>query len=417
MSIKRAVQLVVALAAVGGIGYYVKVHTSQAAPAKEGKGAGGDRVVPVTTVKVERKNVPDWLEGLGTVAAWQQVTVRPQVDGRLDAISFTEGDKVTKGQLLATIDPRPFQAQLHQAEGMLAKDRASLVDGNKNLERYKQLAADKLVPAQQVDDQGAVVGQAEGAIRVDEAAVESARLNLDYAQVKAPIDGVVGVRLVDAGNLVRAADATGLVVITQLDPAAVIVTVPQDALGRLHAAVKRGDVVVEVSSRDGLIPLGKGTLTVIDNQINAATATLKLKCKVDNPTGDLWPNQFVKARVLLETRTDALVIPAAAVQRGPNGGLLVYTVVDGKAVAKPVEVAMTSGDSAVISSGLDLGDSVVIEGQNQLRPGAAVAEHAPGEDTIAQPAAAGGDGKDGKDGKKEGKGKHKKDKDQKDQPQ
>lgn len=338
-----------------------------------GHGAGG-RVVPVVTAAVERRDVPIWLEGLGTVAAWQQVTVRPQVDGRLDRVFFTEGQFVHRGQVLAQIDPRPFEAQLHSAEGALARDRAQLRDARLNLERYKQLVAQKLIAQQQVDDQAAVAGQAEGAAHADEAAAETARLNLDYARVKAPIDGVVGVRLVDPGNLVRANDTNGLVVLTQLDPAALFVTLPEDALPEVAAAMQRGPVPVEAWSRDGATRLGRGTVFVIDNQINAATATLRLKCKLPNQARTLWPNQFVKARVLVDTKKAALVVPAAAVQRGPQGPF-VYVVAGGKAEVRPVAVGLTTGDVAVIDQGLQPGEPVVVEGQAQLRQGAAVQAH------------------------------------------
>jgi membrane fusion protein, multidrug efflux system len=323
----------------------------------------------VTLARVETKDVPIWLEGLGTVAAWQQVTVRAQVDGRLDKVFFTEGQAVHKGDVLAQIDPRPFAAQLHQAEGAQARDRAQLHDAQINLERYRELRAGKLIAQQQVDDQAALAGQAEGAVHADEAQIETARLNLDYAHVRAPIDGVVGVRQVDAGNLVHATDVNGLVVITQIDPTALLVTLPEDVLPQLTAAMARGEVPVEAWSRDGATRLGVGTLLVIDNQINQATATLKLKCKLPNPERKLWPNQFVKARLLVETRKGAIVIPAAAVQRGPQGTFVYLAGPDGKAQQRTVEIAVTVADSAIVQKGLEPGESVVVEGQNQLRPG------------------------------------------------
>jgi membrane fusion protein, multidrug efflux system len=365
----------IAFVVVVAIGLLVRARTSsdgaQAAKAPEhaGAAAGQPRAVPVTLARVEARDVPVWLEGLGTVAAWQQVTVRPQVDGRLDKVLFTEGQVVHKGDVLAQIDPRPFQAQLHQAEGALSRDRAQLHDARVNLERYRELVAQKLIAQQQVDSQAALVGQAEGAVRADEAIVEATSLNVDYARVKSPLDGVVGVRLVDPGNLVRSTDANGLVVITQLDPAAVFVTVPQDALPEVTAAMQRGEVPVEAWSRDGLVKLGTGTLFVIDNQINQATATLRLKCRVPNPARKLWPNQFVKARLLLETRKGAITVPSAAVQRGPQGTFVYLAGAGDKAEARPVEIALTVGDLAVVGKGLTPGEGVVVEGQNQLRPG------------------------------------------------
>jgi multidrug efflux system membrane fusion protein len=364
----------VAVVAVGAIVVLVRARTvgddAQAA-SKNASNAPGTRTVSVAIAPVVTSNVPIWLEGLGTVAAWQQVTVRPQVDGRLDKVFFKEGQAVERGQPLAQIDPRPFTVQLHQAEGALARDKSQLADARLNLERYRALVAQKLIAQQQVDDQAALAGQAEGAVHADEAQIESARLNLDYAEVKAPLTGVVGVRLVDPGNLVRAADATGLVVITQLDPAALFVTLPEDDLPRVMAALQRGDVPVEAWSRDGAMQLGAGKLSVVDNQINSATATLRLKCQLPNRERKLWPNQFVKARLLLETRANALVIPPAAVQRGPDGSF-VYVVVGGKAEQRPVSIALTTSKLAVIDRGLRVGENVVVEGQNQLRPGVSV---------------------------------------------
>jgi multidrug efflux system membrane fusion protein len=327
----------------------------------------------VVLVKVEKHDVPIWLEGLGTVAAWQQVSVRPQVDGRLEKVFFQEGQAVKKGQLLAQIDPRPFILQLRQAEGALARDRATQRDAKINLKRYNTLRGEHLVAQQQVDDQKAMAGQSSGAIAMDKAAVDTARLNLDYAQVKSPIDGVVGVRLVDPGNIVHAADANQvLVVVTQLDPAAVYVTASEDELPRVTAAMKRGPVLCEAFSRDGAKKLGEGKLVVVDNQINQATATLRLKALLPNPDRAFWPNQFVKARLLLDTARDALVLPQVAVQRGPKGTFVYVVGPDDIAQQRDVRIAFTSGDLGVIEAGLNVGERVVVEGANQLRPGTPV---------------------------------------------
>jgi multidrug efflux system membrane fusion protein len=338
------------------------------------------RAVPVLLANVEKRDVPIWLEGLGSVAAWQQVQVRPQVDGRLEKVFFQEGQAVKKGQVLAQIDPRPFLVQLHQAEGAVARDKATQHDAKINLERYQTLRGEKLVAQQQVDDQAAIAGQSEGSIKMDEAAVESAKLNLDYAQIRAPLDGTVGVRLVDPGNIVHAADANSvIVVITQLDPAAIYLTVPEDELPRVTAAMKRGTVPCEAWSRDGLKKIGQGELAVVDNQINQATATLRLKAKMPNEERKLWPNQFVKARLLLDTQKGALVIPAAAVQRGPKGNFVFVVGNDNTAQSRDVQLAFTTADQAVIASGLAAGEKVVVEGANQLRPGTAVQPRAAGE--------------------------------------
>jgi multidrug efflux system membrane fusion protein len=332
------------------------------------------RAVPVLLATVEKRDVPVWLEGLGSVAAFQQVSVRPQVDGRLEKVLFKEGQAVKKGQVLAQIDPRPFLVQLHQAEGALARDRATQKDAKINLERFTTLRGEKLVAQQQVDDQAAVAGQSEGSIKMDEAAVENARLQLDYAEIKSPIDGVAGVRLIDAGNIVHAADANAtIVVVTALDTAAVYLTTPEDELPRVTAAMKRGDVRCEVWSRDGAKQLGAGTLAVVDNQINQSTATLKLKALVPNQDRQLWPQQFVKARLLLDVKKGAVVLPAAAVQRGPKGTFVYVVDNDQVAQSRDLNVAFISGDLAVIAGGVNPGEQVVVEGANQLRPGTPVA--------------------------------------------
>ncbi len=340
----------------------------------------GARPVPVLTAPVEKRDVPVWIEGLGTVVAWRQVTVRPQVDGRLDRVTFTEGQAVRRGDQLAQVDPRPFEVQLHQAEGALARDQAQLDGARRDLGRYQELVKGKLVGQQQVDQQVALVGQLEGAVQVDRAAIESAKLNLDWARVAAPQDGVVGVRLIDPGNIVHAADPAGIVVLTQLDPAAVMVTLPEDDLPRVTAAQARGEVPVEAWSRDGATKLGTGQLLVVDNQINLATATLRLKAVVPNPRRALWPNQFVKARLLVDTRRGALAVPAAAVQRGPQGTFVWIVGADQHAATRPVEVALTTADLALIAKGVTPGETVVIEGQGQLRLGSEVFVREPTKD-------------------------------------
>ena len=371
MNRRWLIRSAVAIAGILLVVVVVRARTRGGAPSQS-KNPEATRAVPVLTAQVEQRDVPVWLEGLGTVTAWQQVTVRSQLDGRLVKVFFQEGQAVKQGQLLAQIDPRPFLVQLHQAEGALARDRAQLQAGKLDLERYKELTDRKLIAPQQVDQQKGAVGQAEGAVQVDLAAVESARLNLDYCQIKAPFDGVVGVRLVDPGNLVHATDTGGIVVLTQLDPAAMLFTLPEDNLPQVADAQKRGDVSVEAWSRDGQQLLGKGALAALDNQINQATATLRLKAKLPNPDRKLWPNEFVKARVLVDTAHGAHVVPAAAVQRGPDG-TFVYVVEANETVQPhPVKVGLTTGDIVLVQSGVQAGETVVVEGQNQLRAGSHV---------------------------------------------
>jgi len=331
-----------------------------------------ERAVPVQITRVEQRDLPIWIEGLGTVAAFQQVTVHPQVDGRLDKVLFTEGQRVKAGQVLAQIDPRPFRVHLLQAQGALARDKAQLDAAKKAYDRMVSLHGQQLIAQAEVDKAAADAGQYQGAVKIDQAAVEAAQLDLDWAQVKAPIDGITGVRLVDAGNLVRAADTGGLVVITQIDPAAVMFTLPSDKLPVVAAAMQRGEVAVEVLDRDGAKQIARGKLAVIDNQINQATSTLRLKAVVPNPGRALWPQAFVKVRMLVEERAGALVIPAVAVQRGPQG-VFVYTVgADKTAALRPVTVDLITGDVAVIAQGIEAGEQVVIEGASQLRPGGRV---------------------------------------------
>ena len=383
------VRLVVAAAAVVGVLWYVN-HRSEKKSAGAGKGSaetgagqgsarkgggggsGEGRVVPVQIATVERKDLPIWLEGLGSVAAVQQVTVKAQIDGKLDKVLFVEGQVVKKGDLLVQIDPRPFLVMLHSAQGALARDQAQLVAAKASYERVKSLAAQNLIAQNQVEQALAQQGQYEGAVQIDRSQLESAQLQLDYASVRAPLDGITGVRQVDAGNIVHASDPNGLVVIAAIDPAAVLFTVPQDRLSSVSIALAHGDVTVEAYNRDGTQKLGTGKLAVLDNQINATTATLRLKALVPNPDRALWPNAFVKARMLVETRKGALVIPAVAVQHSAQGTYVYIVGPDKTAVMKPIVLALTAGDTVVIQTGLDGGEQVVVEGQSQLRPGGKV---------------------------------------------
>jgi len=374
MRVRRIVLVVVAVVAVAAVGIFVYRRTSQkqAGAQRDQAAQAAGRAVPAVVATVQRRDVPIYLDGLGNVTAFKTVTVRCQVDGRLDQVLFKEGEPVKAGELLARIDPRPFQNQLQQALGALERDRAQLEGARRNFERYRQLAAKKLIPQQQADDQAAVVGQFEGAVRVDQATIEVARLNLDYANIKSPIDGVTGVRLVDPGNLVRASDPNGLVVITQLDPIAVLFSLPQDDLPRVMQELQRGLLSVEAWNRDGAQKLATGQLALVDNQINAATATMRLKAVFPNPQRLLWPNQFVKSRLLLTVRKDALVVPSTVPQRGPEGTFAYVVQPDQTVQPRNIEVEHTEGDIAIIAKGLAEGEQVVADGQNQLRAGSKV---------------------------------------------
>jgi membrane fusion protein, multidrug efflux system len=377
---RKILLVVIAVVAIAAIGFFVYRRSTQKKQATAQRDqAQAARAVPVVAAAVQRKDVPIYLDGLGNVAAFYTVTVRSQVDGRLDKVLFREGQQVRKGELLAQIDPRPFQNQLRQAEGALVRDKAQLAAAKVNLDRYRQLAAKKLIPQQQADDQAALVGQLEGTVAVDEATISSAKLNLDYSSIRSPIDGVTGVRIVDPGNLVHASDANGLIVLTQLDPISVLFSLPQDELPRVMQQLEQSTLTVEAWSRDGTQKLATGQLALIDNQINANTATLRLKAVFPNPQKLLWPNQFVKARLLLTTRKDALVVPATVPQRGPDG-LFAYVIQQDQTVQpRNIEVDHAEGDLVILAKGLDEGEQVVVDGQNQLRAGAKVAARQPGQ--------------------------------------
>jgi multidrug efflux system membrane fusion protein len=369
----RIVLVVLLVLVVGGTWWLL--HTRAAADKAQAAAsakAAADRVTPVLTSRVEQRDVPIWLDGLGNVAAFYTVTVKTQVDGRIDRVLFTEGQKVKKGDVLIQIDPRPFAIQLESAQAALVRDQAQLKNGQLNLDRYKTLSDQNLIAVQQYTDQKATVDQLNGQILADQAGIDSAKLNLDYARITSPIDGVVGLRQVDPGNVVHAADTTGLVVVTQLDPIAVFFTLPEDDLLQIQQAMAEKKLVVEARSRDGDKLLGQGTLAVIDNEINQATATLKLKAIFPNPDNVLWPNEFVKARLKLKTIPKALIVPAAVVQHGPQGTFAYAVAQNQTAEMRPIAVDTLQGDSAVIASGLQVGEEVVAEGQAQLRPGARV---------------------------------------------
>jgi multidrug efflux system membrane fusion protein len=342
-------------------------------PAPSGSASPEDRVVSVVLTTVEARDMPIYLEGLGSVSAFNTVTVKPQVEGRIDKVAFKEGQDVKKGDLLVQIDPRPYTILLHTAQAALARDQATLAGKKRTFERDSALLKEGLATQALVDDDRTAVETAEAVLKSDYAQIENARLQLDYARVTAPLDGVTGARLVDAGNVVRPGDPTGLVVITQVDPIAVFFSLPQDDLPEISKEMAQGKLTVEAWDRDGTSKIATGELVLIDNQINAQTATIRLKATFENADRRLWPNQFVKARLLLATRKGARVVPAAAVQRGPQG-MFVYVVgPDMKAAVRPVQVERTEGDQTILASGVNPGDPIVADGMFQLRPGSKVA--------------------------------------------
>ena len=360
-----------------GVWYYVNSrNASQAATApgaaakgKGGSGAGGF-VVPVVVSTAQRGDLPVYFNGLGTVTAFNTVTVRSRVDGQLVSVAFKEGQFVHQGDLLAQIDPRPFQVQLEQALGQLAKDQAQRKDAEVNFERFKLLFKEGVIPQQQLDTQGALVGQVDGAITSDQSQIDNAKLQLTYSRITAPISGRIGLRLVDAGNIVHASDTNGLLVITQLQPIAVIFSLPQDQLPQVNAKLHSGvQLAVDAYDRDDTAKIASGKLETIDNQIDITTGTYKLKSVFTNADNALFPNQFVNVHLLVDTKHNLTIVPAAAIQRGPQGTYVYAADTDNTAKIRIVTIAQTTGDSVGLSAGLNSGDRVVIDGLDKLQDG------------------------------------------------
>jgi membrane fusion protein, multidrug efflux system len=345
---------------------------------------GGDIAVDIANVK--RADVPVYLDGLGTIQAFNTVTVTARVDGELQKIAFEEGKMVNKGDLLAQIDPRPFQAALELAQAQKAKDEAQLQSAKADLERYLTLAPENLASKQILDAQRASVAGLEAQIKGDQANIDNARTQLQYTTITSPIQGRTGIRRVDVGNNVRATDTTGIVVVTQLQPISLIFTLPEDALGVVGSALSAGAVTVEAMSRDGSKELDRGTVTLVDNLIDQNTGTIRLKAVFPNPQNKLWPGQYIDARVLVRTDKGALTIPSAAVQRGPDGMFTYVLKTDSTVEMRPVKVGEESGSVMVVQNGISEGEKVVISNQYRLQPGARVkvAHEAPNQELVGK---------------------------------
>ena len=376
--------VVLVVLAIAGFWYYRTAHskTSQDSAAAGAPGqtkaggpfAPGNFSVPVVVAATTKGDLPVYLNGLGTVTPLNTVTIRSRVDGQLVNVAFKEGQFVRVGDLLAEIDPRPFQVQLEQAQGQLAKDVAQRKDAEVNLERFKLLYQEGVIPKQQLDTQGASVSQFDGAIKSDQAQIDNAKLQLTYSRITAPISGRIGLRLVDPGNIVHATDSNGLLIITEIQPIAVIFTLPQDQLPQVFDKLRKGNanLPVEAFDRDNTDKIASGKLLTIDNQIDITTGTYKLKAVFNNEDSSLFPNQFVNTHLLVDTRHNLSLIPLAALQRGPQG-TYVYVVGDGNAVKiHNITVAQTNGGIIGVSAGLQPGDLVVTDGQDKLQDGTKV---------------------------------------------
>ena len=339
--------------------------------------AARDVAIPVGVAQAKRQDVPVFLSGLGTVTAYNTVVVKSRVDGAIMKINFTEGQHVRKGEVLAEIDPRPYEVQLETAQGNLARDQALLNTSKVNLQRNEQLAQAGVVAVQQLDAQRAETGQYQGTVEADTAAINSAKLNLTYAKITAPIDGRVGLRQIDIGNIVHATDQNGLCTITQLQPIAVIFTLPEDSAQQVRNRLRSGSMMADAFSRDDTQSIAQGRLETIDNQIDTTTGTVRLKAIFSNQKEELWPNEFVNIHLQLQTERNAIVIPSSALQRGPQGTFVFVVGQDNTAQVRPVEVKLTQGLTSLIASGIAEGDRVVTDGQERLQANAKVDPRTP----------------------------------------
>ena len=331
------------------------------------------RVVPVVTATVQLKDMEIYINGLGTVTAFKTVTVRSRVEGELVNVAFTEGQMVREGDLLAEIDKRPFTVQLQQAEGQLARDEATLKSAELTMKRYQELILSKSITPQQLDEQRALVQQTTGAIQSDLASVANAKLQLDYCHIVSPVTGRIGLRLVDQGNIVRANDPTGLAVITQLQPISLVFTIPQDDISRVQKAnLNDHELTVTAYDRNLRIKLATGKLLAIDNQVDSTTGTVRLKAVFDNEDGLLFPNQFVNARLLVDIKKNAIVVPNASVQRGPTSTFVYVVQKDDTVDLRNIVTGLSEGAETAVESGLEPGEIVVTEGLDKLQKGTAI---------------------------------------------
>jgi len=367
--------VILVLAIIAGVIAWAMLRAPANAPAAKGRG-GFDpnaRPMPVVAAPARKGNIDVRIDALGTVTPRNMVVVRTRVDGQLLSVAFREGQTVKAGDLLAQIDPRPFEVQLTQALGQMARDQAQLKNAQVDLERYRTLLTQDSISKQQVDTQEALVRQYQGAVQSDQGAIDNAKLQITYARIVAPISGRVGLRQVDPGNMVHASDSNGLVTITQVQPITVIYPIPEDNVPRIVKRVQSGqEVAVEAFDRSGKNKLATGRLLTFDNQIDTATGTVKLKAEFPNQDAALFPNQFVNVRMAVETRQDVTLVPSAAIQRGAPGTFVFLVKQDQSVGMTPVKLGATEGENTEVQSGVDPGNLVVVDGADKLRDGSKV---------------------------------------------
>jgi membrane fusion protein, multidrug efflux system len=389
-SIKLLLVAAAVLVVVVGGRWLLSRSTATATAAQEqiAPQGGGQQGVPVLAGTAAAKDVPIIVRGIGSVQAYNMVTVKSRVDGNIVKVAFTEGQYVHQGDLLMQIDPRPYQAQLEQAEANKAKDQATLENAQHDLARYAAIVGDQMaVTRQQYDTQRATVAQDQATVQSDQAQIDAAKLNVAYCEITSPIDGVTGLRLVDIGNLVQASAATPLVVVTQIKPIYVTFTVPERDLDRIREAMAQHPLAVLAFNGDDDKELSSGTLKLVNNQVDQSTGTVTLKAEFPNQDAALWPGEFVNAHLVLRTVKNGVTVPAGAVQMGPTGSF-VYLIGDDSTVkAQPVTVTEVESGTALIGKGLKAGDRIVVSGQTDLSPGVKVAvkQGAPGEMDTREP--------------------------------
>jgi multidrug efflux system membrane fusion protein len=364
---KVIISTISAAAVAAIVGALVVTHRFPSKPASAAPPAVP--TVPVVAGTVNSSDVPIYLQGVGTVIAYNTVIVRSQIQGQITKINFSEGQAVKTGDLLAVIDPRPYQAQLDQANANRTRDEAQLTNAEANLKRYTTLGNQGWATPQLVETQTAQVAQLNAAIKADEAAIEWAQTQLSYTQLTSPIDGVTGIRQIDIGNIIHPTDPNGLVVVTQLEPISVIFTLPETALPQVQQQLANGALKVEAYSQDNTMKLDEGSLDFIDNEIVQTTGSVRFRANFPNKEHKLWPGELVNAWLLLDTRHDGLTVPAPAVQQGPQGPYVYVINADSTVAVRPVKVAQVSGGQALIDSGLSAGEQVVVDGQYKLQPG------------------------------------------------